>query len=121
MASPLLDESLLTYMLEAPPAAEAGDQLRSAGLLVVLDAYDHKVDREAFIKTLKAAIQLNEMMGRLESITGIQYSMKNDKLTIESVDAALAKITAMAETFRHSLADDLKLFVQCPGDEDTKH
>ena len=121
MASTLLNEDLLAGMLELPSSAEHGVDLRTAALLVLLDAYDRKVTREEFFATAKTAVQLCEMMGRLESVTGIHTSQKADTLTSAVLDEALTKITAFAETHRQALVRKVALLRQCPEDENTIH
>ena len=119
MSSTLLNEDLLAGMLAVPPSAESGPDLRTAALLVLLDAYDRRVTREAFFKTAKTAVQLCEMLGRLESTTGINASFTKGTLSAEMLLEALTKITSFAETHRNSLAHDVTLFMQCPEDGET--
>lgn len=108
-------------MLGVAPLAENGNDLRTAALLVIMDAFDHKVEREAFFKTAKTAVQMCEMMGRLESTTGVKSSYAAGKLTAENLDTALEAITGFAEANRKSLLHDMSLLIQCPEDDDTKH
>ena len=121
MSSTMLNENLVVAMLGSAPSADHGEDLRTAALLVLLDAYDHKVTRPDFFKMAKTALQMNEMMGRLESITGISNSFKAEKLTIDKLEDALATVTGHAEVFRMTLIRKLGLMMQMPWDDDTKH
>ena len=119
MSSTLLNEDLLADILTIESSAENGPDLRTASLMVLLDAYDRQVTREAFFKTAKTVVQLCEMMGRLESTTGINSSFTKGNLSAEMLLDALTKITSFAEVHRKSLAHDVSLFMQCPEDGET--
>ena len=121
MASTLLNEDLVIAMLGNAPSADHGEDLRTAALLVLLDAYDRKVDRPSFFDMAKTALQMNEMMGRLESITGVHTSFKNNLITGEKLTEAIGVITGHAEFCRKALIKDMALLMQCPEDADTKH
>ena len=121
MSSTALNEDLVVAMLSASPAAEHGENLRTAALMVLLDAYDRHVTRDSFFDTAKNALQLNEMMGRLESITGVHSSLKANLLTAEKLQEAVSVVTGHADTCRKSLLKDMSLLMQCPEDDDTKH
>ena len=121
MASAQLNEDIIITMLGVAPTAENGNDLRTAALLVLMDAYDRKIEREAFFKTAQTAVQMCEMMGRLESTTGVKSSYAAGKLTAENLDTALEAITGFAEANRKSLLHDMSLLIQCPEDDDTKH
>ena len=121
MASPQLNEAMIAATLGAPPMQESGEPLRTAAFLTIVDAYDRKVDRDTFFETAQAACQLSEMMGRLESITGISNSFKAEKLTIDKLEDALATVTGHAEVFRMTLIRKIGLMMQMPWDDDTKH
>ena len=51
MASAQLNEDIIITMLGVAPTAENGNDLRTAALLVLMDAYDRKIEREAFFNT----------------------------------------------------------------------
>lgn len=121
MPTPVFNEDLIAQMLGAPPEAATGQQLRTAAFFMLLDAYDRKVDRETFSTVAKGAVQLTEMLGRLESTTGIYSTFNADKLTQQSFEDALAIITGHAEACRLSLVNQMALIIQCPWDADTKH
>ena len=121
MASAQLNEDIIITMLGVAPTAENGNDLRTAALLVLLDAYDHKVTRPDFFKMAKTALQMNEMMGRLESIAGVHASFKNNLITDEKLAEAIGVITGHAEFCRKALINDMVLLMACPEDDDTKH
>lgn len=121
MATPLLNEEVIATMLAEPPTAETGQNLRNAAFFAAMDAYDRKVDRDSFMRIIKASLQLSEMMGRLESVTGVYTTLKNNNLTIERLEEVLAIITGHAEINRHSLVNDMSLLIQCPWDTDIKN
>jgi hypothetical protein len=121
MSSTLLNEDLILTLLGTAPSAEHGENLRTAAFLVLLDSYDRRVTRESFFDTAKNAMQLNEMMGRLESVTGVLSTFKANALSGEKMEAALETITGHVETCRKSLLHDMSLLIQCPNDGDTKH
>lgn len=50
MSSTMLNENLVVAMLGSAPSADHGEDLRTAALLVLLDAYDHKVTRPDFFQ-----------------------------------------------------------------------
>ena len=117
----MLNEDLIVAMLGTMPVAEHGENLRTAALMVLLDAYDRRVTRDSFFDTAKNALQLNEMCGRLESITGVHSSLKANLLTGEKLQEAISVVTGHADTCRKSLLKDMSLLMQCPEDDDTKH
>ena len=121
MATPFFNEDMIASMLDTAPSIEAGEQLRTASYITLLDAYDRKVDRNTFSEVAKQAVQLNEMMGRLESTTGIYATFKADKLTPEKLEEAMAIITGHAESCRHALVEKLALIMQCPWSDDSVH
>lgn len=121
MSSTMLNENLVVAMLGSAPSADHGEDLRTAALLVLLDAYDHKVTRPDFFKMAKTALQMNEMMGRLESIAGVHASFKNNLITDEKLAEAIGVITGHAEFCRKALINDMVLLMACPEDDDTKH
>ena len=106
-------------MLGTAPSAGEGETLRTSALLVLLGSYDRKVCRETFFETSKAALQMSEMMGRLESVSGIRTSLTNNLLTGEKLDEAIGVITGHAETCRKNLIKAMALLIQCPTDDDT--
>ena len=118
MSSPLLNEDLICSMLGTLPTAAEGETLRTSSLLVLLDSYDRKVDRETFFETSKAALQLSEMCGRLESVSGIRASLAAGTLTDTKLDESLGIITGHAETCRKNLIKAMALLIQCPNDGD---
>jgi len=119
MAGTTLNEDLVVAMLGTAPSSEHGENLRTAALMVLLDAYDRKVTSESFFDTARNALQLNEMMGRLESISGIHSSMKANLLTNEKLQEAIGVVTGHADTCRKSLIKDMALLMQCAEDTDT--
>ena len=119
MPTPLFNEELISQMLGAPPAAETGQQLRTAAFFMLLDAYDRKVDRETFSEVAKNAVQLTEMMGRLESTTGLYSTFNAEKLTKQGFADALAIITGHAESCRLALVNQMSLIIQCPWSDET--
>ena len=121
MASTTLNEDLIVAMLGSAPSADHGEDLRTAALLVLLDAYDRKVTRPDFFNTAKTALQLNEMMGRLESISGVHSSFKANLITDEKLTEAIGVITGHAEFCRKALIKNMAVLMQCPEDNDTKH
>ena len=121
MASTTLNEDLIAAMLGTIPSSEHGETLRTAGLMVLLDAYDRKVTRESFFDTARNALQLNEMMGRLESISGVHASMKANLLTDEKLQEAVGVVAGHADTCRKSLIKDMTFLMSCSEDDDTKH
>jgi hypothetical protein len=121
MASPILNEDLIAAMLSTASTAEHGLDLRTAAFFMLLDAYDRKVERDAYFKIALAAVQFCEMMGRLESVTGLHASFKANTLNIDTLDEALVRLTSVAETHRKNLGADMQLLMQCPGDNDTKN
>ena len=121
MSSTTLNEELIVAMLGTTPSSEHGENLRTAGLMVLLDAYDRKVTRDSFFDTARNALQLNEMCGRLESISGIHASMKANLLTAEKLQEAVSVVIGHADTCRKSLIRDMALLMQCPEDEDAAH
>ena len=121
MSSTTLHEELIVAMLGTTPSSEHGENLRTAALMVLLDAYDRKVTRDSFFDTARHALQLNEMMGRLESISGVHASMKANLLTAEKLQEAVSVVTGHADTCRKSLIRDMALLMQCPEDEDAAH
>ena len=116
MAGTTLNEELVVAMLGTVPAAEHGENLRTAALMVLLDAYDRKVTRESFFDTARNALQLNEMMGRLESISGVHSSYKANLITDEKLQAAIGVITGHADTCRKALIKDMALLMECAED-----
>ena len=119
MAGTTLNEPLIVGMLNTAPAAEHGDTLRTAAFMVLLDAYDRKVTRTSFFDTARNALQLNEMMGRLESISDINASLTANLLTTEKLQEAIGTVTGHADACRKSLLHDMGLLMECPEDVDT--
>ena len=116
MPSTTLNEPLIVGMLGTSPTAEHGENLRTAALMVLLDAYDRKVTRDSFFDTARNALQLNEMMGRIESISGIHASMGSNLLTAEKLQEAVSVVTGHADACRKSLLHDMALLMECPED-----
>ena len=119
MTSPLLNEDLVCSMLGTTPSAAEGNTLRTSALLVLMDSYDRKVVRDTFFETAKAALQLTEMMGRLESVSGVRASLAAGTLTDTKLDGSMGIITGHAETCRKNLIHAMALLIQCSDDEDT--
>ena len=119
MASPILNEALIASMLGTEPVAASAEYLRTAALMIIIDAYDRKIEREEFITAAKSAVQLIEMMGRLESVTGVHASFTSQHLTAERLEEAIRVLTSNAETNRVSLAHFMERLIQCSEDGQT--
>jgi hypothetical protein len=119
MTSPRINEFKMLELLKMDARDEGATHLATGTLMVILDAYDRKVTRDAFVAIATAALTCNDNIGRVCAIQAILDAVAQHG-KISALDLQIAK-KDVDQYLAHSTGEVTKaanLLVQLPKDED---
>ena len=121
MPDPILNEQLILEVLQEPFQPATAEKLAHASILAVMDAYDRKITREAFVDLLDSAVNLNSMCVQTLLLSNILRKKAANTYKDADIDEGLKKIITMGDMHRDRLFMMADLVAQCPQEADTKH
>lgn len=119
MTSALINEEMMLRNLKCEARGEDATRLATGALLVLLDAFDRKVTRQAFVAMATAALTCNDNIGRVCALQAVldavgthgKLSLLDIQLAKSDVDGYLAHSTAELQKAAY-------LLTQLPEDGD---
>lgn len=116
-ADPKLNEPALLKSLRDPDALIAPEGARFLCNLVLLAAYDRKVDREYFAEVLSTCHDIHVTMADLETAGKMMSVLAKFPDAPETPGPLMVETDKLCKTWarlRHKLADQFDLVTQCP-------
>jgi uncharacterized protein (DUF1786 family) len=94
-------------------------KLATGALLVILDAYDRKVTRQAFVAMATAALTVNDNIGRVCAMQAILDAVdQNGRLSLMDIQLAKADVDSYLKHSTEELQKAAYLLTQLPEDGD---
>ena len=114
MADPVFNEQYILKMLDVPVGLASIDRLQTATMLTIVDGFDRKLKREAFVRLIANALSAHANLGRLQFIKLLMDLHTQHPVTLEQLVMASTEMVAYCETERVSLVKQFQLVAQCP-------
>jgi uncharacterized protein (DUF924 family) len=93
MTSALINEEMMMRNVQADARGDNATRLATGALLVLLDAFDRKVTRDAFVAFATTALTVNDNIGRSCAIQAIiDAAMEHTKLSLVDLQQAKADV-----------------------------
>lgn len=119
MTSALINEFKMVELLKMDARGEGATHLATGTLLVLLDAFDRKITRQAFVAMATAALTCNDNIGRVCAIQAILDGVEaNGKLTLMDLQLAKKDVDGYLAHSRAELQKAAYLLTQLPEDGD---
>lgn len=121
--NPQFSEAVILQALDSISSPAAAPALQAGARLAVLDAFDRGIDRDAFERILKHAMDLYAMTSRLNFMSAVVGQIKHTERqpTDEEWSEGVKQVTHRSESIREHLIKEVELLVQCPCEFDTLH
>lgn len=121
MPDPILDEGGILVGLDAISSPHNAERILGAAFLVLVDAFDREIEREAFVELANRVVAIHDLLGRLQIVNSMSRRFEENTLDKKMLDQAIQGITLRAEDFRRQLMSQMELVAQCPLKGDTRH
>ena len=121
MTDPVLHEPTIMDTLDCSCEADNAARLQAGALLSLVDAYDRKLEREAFVVLAGAALTLHTQIGKLYMMSSVVHNFHSGVLDSEMMTRAVSGITAMTQQAQTELIGLMKKVVACPTTQDKVH
>lgn len=115
MTSARIDERLMLNALKADARGEDATKLATGTLLVLLDAFDRKVTRQAFVAMATAALTCNDNIGRVCAFQAVLDAVEaHGKLSLMDIQLAKADVDGYLKHSTGELQKAAWLLTQLP-------
>lgn len=121
MADPVLDENLILARLRWPRDEIDVPVLENAAMCALLDLYDRKVTRDAFIAMASPCVALYASLARLDTLASIQEVFDAGVLDKSSFDTSVRRLKGTIDGQRGQVSDIVTQLKLCPTSADPVH
>jgi hypothetical protein len=114
----LVDENLLAHHLAMPITADTFSALISSNFLMIMDAYDHRCQRDCFQDLVIIAMNFQNRLVRLAEMKTLQANLASPDFTPEILEEDIDRHMISAMEYQRTLQQTLALFreMRLPGD-----
>lgn len=114
-----LDDEMIVACLRDENTPISSNMLRSLCSLVLMAAWDRKVEREFFAELVDDVARMSVDIADIETLSNMRALVSAQRGNVNPIDKEVHKLIVGFSAKRQKVADKMDLIAQCPGKNDS--